>query len=292
MLQRLFYILPLLSPILGQTSNSWPADSIQSFKIQAPYLNLKFQQSSSSAYSIEAKDLLIKNTKGELLIQSKEFFKPSPQSKNTVQLKISGPSKPVSVFTKDSRLNFSGWKSPVAISSLKGQLTSLNTSGNWILGLKSGSINMKKHKGEIRLKSFEMKALVENSSGAFNFQLNEGHLKLEKSQGSAELTGDQADIQFSNFKGDIKAFSQSGAIKGSLKPGQVEVKTKTGNINLNTMGQGSYVTAYTERGKIYAPKYFNKKFEGKSTRAKGRILSKTKKGNVLIESERGNISIW
>ena len=299
MLKSSFYFIMLFYPVLGggQDLKDWSSASIQSFKIQIPHLQITFQESSSSSYQVESKNphLTMTNNKGELTIQSKDFLSPSlfarALSKNKVKLKISGPPKPIFIGTGHSQIQFFGWKSPVFISGLTGQLKSLNTSGDWHIGLKSGSVNIKKHKGNIKLKSFHTNANIQDSQGVFNLELNEGSLKLKSSRGSVELTGDQADILFTKFRGDLKAFSRSGAIKASLIPGDIKIQTQRAPVSLQVMEHGASVSAYTERGKMHVPRYLNKKFEGKSTRISGRLLSKIKKGDIFIESERGNIYI-
>ena len=136
-----------------------------------------------------------------------------------------------------------------------------------------------------------MQARIQESHGDFNLELNQGSLKIKKSSGSLELTGDQAPIQLSQWTGDLQAFSRSGAIKASLSPGDIKIESESAPVRLHVTEHGPYVRAYTENGKMYVPRYLNKKFEGKSTRASGRLLSKIKKGKISVESQTGNIYI-
>ena len=285
----------IFGPVFG-AEKIFPAQDIKHLIIQAPSIHLKIQHSNSSNYILKGvEDLNFQIEKGKLSIKSKDFSSEKAWSgkntKKSLNLEISGPSKDLQIFSFLSNISISNWTQTVFISSFKSKIKSSNTRGSWKISLKEGTVNMTKHKGPFQLKALQAYLKLDKSEGNFNFQINEGKITIRRSKGQVSFTNDKPKIQLTQFTGDIKGFSRLGPIQASIQANEVDVSTEEGSIRLYFLKQGPKVKAYTEKGKIYAPKYFYKKFSGKSTYVSGQIKSKIKKGQVSVKTERGNVYI-
>ena len=285
-----------LFPFAKGAEKSWPAKDITKLVIQAPSLNLKVKTSSSPIYNLKgAEGLDFQLEQGKLLIKSQNFSSKQAWSdkktKKSLNLEISGPSKPLQIVSFSSNISISGWTKPVFISSFKADIKANNTKGAWQISLKKGNINMTQHKSALKVKSLQTRLKLDKSAGSFDFQVNEGKITIKNSKGQVNFTNDKAKIQLTQFTGSFKGFSRSGAVQAGIQANEVDVSTEEGLVRLYFIKQGPLVKAHTEEGKIYAPKYFYKKFSGKSTSVSGRIRSKLKKGQVSVKTERGNIYI-
>ena len=274
----------------------FPAKDITDLIIQVPSLNLKVKQSNLSTYTFKKTEGLdIESTQGKLLIKSQDFSSKKAWSdkspKKSLNLEISGPSTNLQIFSFLSNISISSWTKPVFISSFKGQIKANNTKGAWQMSLKAGKVNMTRHRSSLKIKSLQTQLILEKSEGNFDFQVNEGKLTIKKSKGRVSFTNNKPKIQLTQFTGNLKGFSRLGPIQASLQANEVDISTEEGAIRIYFIKQGPKVTAYTEEGKIYAPKYFHKKFSGKSTLVSGQIKSNIKKGQVSVKTERGNIYI-
>ncbi|MCY4320858.1 MAG: hypothetical protein OXC37_00415 [Bdellovibrionaceae bacterium] len=288
----LFQFLIFLPAIA--TEKVFPAKDIKSFTIQIPSLNLNIKHSNSSNYTIKGgEDLEFQIEQGEFSIKSKDFSIKSAWSNKTksINLEIFGPSKDLQIFSFKSKISISNWIKSVFISSFKSQINSNNTKGSWKLSLKEGSVSMLRHNNSLNLKAFQANLKLSQSEGNFNFQINEGKVTIKKSKGKLTFNSDKPKIHLTQFTGDIKGFNQQGDIRASIQADELDISTKQGAVRLYFMKQGPKIKAYTEEGKIYAPRYFYKKFSGKSTYVSGRIKSKISKGNASIKTEIGNIYI-
>ena len=208
-----------------------------------------------------------------------------------IHLEISGPSKRLKIFSFSSNISVSNWTQAVFISSFNSEIKSVNTKGAWQITLKTGNINMTKHNSPLKLKAFQANFKLNSGKGDFDFQVNEGRITLTKSSGHMSFMSDKSKIKLTRFKGNLTGFNRLGEIQARIQADNVDVSTKQGPIKLYLWGQGPKIKAYAETGKIYAPKYFYKKFSGKSTLAKGQIRSKITKGSVSAKTEQGNIYI-
>ena len=282
-------------PVMG-AEKVFPSKDINSLIIQVPSLNLKVKQSNSPNYTLKGSEGLdFQIETGKLFIKSQDFsFQKAWSNKNakkSLNLEISGPSKDLQVFSFVSHISISGWTQPVFISSFKSQITSNHTKGSWQISLKEGAVNMTKHKSPLKIKSLQARLNINRSEGDFDFQVNEGKITVRKSKGQVSFTNDKSKIQLTQFIGSLKGFSRLGSIRAGIQANQVNVSTEEGTVRLYFIKQGPKVKAYTEKGKIYAPKYFYKKFSGKSTHVSGQMKSTIKKGQVSVKTERGNIYI-
>ncbi|MDE0092294.1 MAG: hypothetical protein OXN83_03295 [Oligoflexia bacterium] len=282
-------------PCLGN-DKVFPAKDIKSIHIQVPRLNLKVTPSDSPVHTVKGtKGLDCKVEKEALVIKSQDFSsKKAWSNKNKekpLELEISGPSKNLQIFSLFSDISISNWSQPVFISSFKSQIKSVNTKGSWHISLKEGAVNMKKHKSPLSVKAFKIHFNLNHSEGHFNFQVNEGKIAIKRSKGRMNFMSDKSKIQLTQFIGNLKGFNRLGEIRATIQADQVDISTEEGAVRFYFIKQGPKITAYTETGKIYAPRYFYKKFSGKSTQASGRIKAKIKKGYVSVKTERGNIYI-
>ena len=278
------------------TEKNFPAKDIKALVIQVPSLNLKVKQSNSPFYKLKGSEALdFQIIKERLFIKSKDFSSKKSwsdkNSKKSFNLEISGPSSSLQIFSFLSDISISGWLKPVFISSFKAQIKANNTKGAWQISLKEGKINMTRHKSPLKIKAFQTHLRLVKSEGKFDFQLNEGKITIKNSKGQVNFINDKPKIQLTQFAGTLKGFSRLGAVHASLQANELDVSTEKGVVRLYFIKQGPKVKAYTEEGKIYAPKYFYKKFSGKSSLVSGRIRSDIKKGQAVVKTERGNIYI-
>ena len=287
-----FFLFFLCSPLFGE-EKTFPPGEIKSIIIKVIHLDLKAIKGKSTNWTIKWNgNLSFQLDEGLLTIESNKFNSKkawSSKSSKPVTLEISGPAVPVKLFSLSSKSSFSSWTEPVFISSLKGSITGSKNEGPWELSLKEGKINIHRHQGPLTIKSFRAHFILSSSKGSSQFHINEGHLTVKKSEGELNFTTDKAEINLTQFKGSLKGFSQSGKITASIQPETVDLFSGEGAIRIHCIGQAPEITAYTERGKIYGPKYFHKIFSGKSTKVSGRIRGPSKKGTVSLKSDTANI---
>ncbi|MBC6416024.1 MAG: hypothetical protein GDA46_06525 [Bdellovibrionales bacterium] len=294
-MKKIIFLL-LMFPFLSLAGEkSWSIKEIKSILIQVENLKLQFQEKQSSSYHLTWKGKLsFKNEKGQLHIQSQNFSSKNSwsDSKTKVEIILSGPSLPVSIFASFSEITFSLWKSPVFISSFNGRIKMENTSSDWNISLQEGHIDTFKHRGLLKLRSVQTDLNLTESEGTFDLQINEGKLNLIKTKGKLVFNSNKLFVHLKFFEGDIKGFTHFGQVIASAKPNEVNIQTREALIRFYVMGQGPQVEAYTQTGFIYAPKYLNKRFRGKSVKVSGRIRSTlNKKGNINLKTETGKIYI-
>jgi len=286
----------LLSPSLLWATDQkvFKAENFQSILIKVPYLDLKFEHKNSSNYTVEwTGKLSTRVDKNTLLLKSPDFdsIKLWSKQQKPVILKISGPSRPLQLFSFSSKISSKSWKESVFISSLKGELNATNSQGSWKMSLKEGTVNIYQQKGSLEVQAFQLKSLIKSSEGNFQFYMNEGSLRVKNSKGKAEFITDKANVRLTQFKGSLKGSSQSGNIKASLQADKVELFAKESILQISTFKHAARITAYTESGKIYGSRHFHKQFSGKSTKVTGRVKGSVKKGLISLKTESGNIYI-
>ena len=298
-LNPLFYLLLIFfcSPLLGLAEQkTYSSKEIKFLTIKAVHLNLKVKKTNSKLYKIKwTGPFSFQNKNGLLKVESKDFNSKHlwniKSSKNPLTLEISGPSVPIKIFTFSNNSSFSKWTKPVFLSGFKGNVKAGKNIGPWEITLKEGAINIDKHQGSLSVKGFRLNSFITSSKGSFQFHTNEGELKIKKSQGELNFTTDKGKVRLTQFKGSLKGFSQSGTITAFIQPEKVDLFSRESSIRISFMGQSPRVKAYTERGKIYGPRYFYKQFSGKSIKVSGRIRGSNKKGEVSLKSDTGNIYI-
>ena len=292
-----FFILFLIGfPLFGE-EKLFSSQEIKSITIKAVHINFTAKKQSSKFYTVKWKgDLSFETENGHLIIKgkgfnSKKLWNFESSNETPLDLEISGPSFPLKLFAFSVQGFLSKWTKPVFISSFKGHLRGLKNEGLWNLSLKEGSIHIDQHQGPINLKAFRVNKVLSSSKGHFQFHINEGQLRVKKSEGVLNFTTDKANVRLTKFIGSLKGFSQSGSFSASIKPENVDLFVGDNSLKIYLMGQGARVKAYTEKGKIYGPKYFHKKFSGKSTEVSGRMRGSEKTGKVFLKSNTGIIYI-
>ena len=231
---------------------------------------------------------------GLLTIESDNFTSVSAGDtksvKNVIVLNISGPAVPLKLFASSSNISISHWTETVFISSFKGTLKGLKNRGPWNVSLKTGNLDIQEHQGALVAKCFRGNQRITKSSGTFHLHINEGSLKIIQTSGDLNFITNKAKIKLTKFKGNLKGFSHSGEIRGVVQAKEVDLSSKEGSLRMSFIGQAPRIRAYTERGRIYAPRYLHKKFSGTSTEVSGRIKGPVKKqGAVSLTSDTGNI---
>ena len=285
------------APFGTNATEKWSVQELQSLLIQAQNLKITFQKAPSSFYSVTGgtEDFSFVLKEGQLKIQSKDFSskKQWHEKDQKLELVFSGPSSiPVEIFSGQLEMSIKNWNSRFFISSFKASIDLRDTAGTWDLDFYEAQVFVKNHKGAFNLKSFQTKLDFKNSQGVVDLQVNKGQIKVKDSKGQLNIVGNDLKMDLNNFEGDIEGFTQLGEVKASLKPEQLKLKTGQAPISVNVHGRGVQVLAWTQQGQIYAPRYLNKKYEGKSIRVSGRIRSKIKKGEINIETEKGNIRVY
>ena len=275
----------------GEQKN-FPVQSVKLIDVKAMDLEIKVKKHSLKVYTINwSEDLSFKDQDGALTFQSEDFFKGEKKGASKSILEIKGPGLPVSIFTLSVKASFVNWTNPVFLSSFEGDIKGSNNRGLWEISMKKGRLNLHRQKGALSLKGFHIDSFITSSEGDFKFQINEGRLKMKKCKGKLDFTTDSAKIELTGFEGSLNGFSQTGPFSGSIKPDKVNLFVAESPLRIYFMGQATKVKAYTERGKIYAPKFFYKKFSGRSTEVLGRTKGSRKKGEALLKSDTGTIYI-
>ena len=285
------------APLGLNATEKWSVQELDSLLIQAQNLKITFQKTPSSFYKVTGgtEDFSFVLKEGQLKIQSKDFSskKQWHEKEQKLELTFSGPSSlPVEIFSGWLEVSVKNWKSRFFISSFKGLIDLKKTAGTWALDLYEARVSVKNHQGTFNLKSFQTDLDFKNSQGVVNLQVNKGRIKIKDSKGHLNIVGNDLKMDLNDFEGDIDAFTQLGTVQASLKPEKLKLQTGLAPVRLNVQGRGVQVAAWTKQGHIYAPRYLNKKYEGKSIRVSGRIRSKVKKGDINIETEKGNIRIY
>ena len=207
-------------------------------------------------------------------------------------LTIKGPSVPINFYLSSASIKISNWKDPVYIFLFQGQVEGVKNKGDWNLVLKKGKVTSVEHEGNVSLKSFSVESLFKKFKGSFDVQFNEGSFKVSRGEGDVSFISDKGKISVSRFEGSLKGETVSGNVAASIKPKSVDVFSKSGRLNFYFRKTGPRVSAYSEKGKVYAPKYFYKKYSGTSLKASGRLKGIPKKGEVHLKTDTGNISFY
>lgn len=271
-----------------------PATELKSIVIKAPHLNLTVRQNSSPNHSIKWMGALsVQVKKGVLTIQSPDFNSKkswtSPSSKKSLTLNISGPSRPLQLFSFSSQSSFTGWTKSIFISSFKGGVKAHKNKGPIEISLKEGAVNIRRQTGDLTVHGFLVHLSLDSSEGDFRFYINEGFLKIKKSKGAVHFTTDKAETRLTRFTGSLKGFSRSGAVRASIQPDMVDLFVEESPLRISFLKQAPKITAYTEKGKIYGGRHLHKQFSGKSTKVSGRMKGSVKKGEVSLKTLAGNI---
>ncbi len=292
----IFFLLFLCLPLFGE-EKTFSAGEIKSITLKVVHLNVKVVKNHTADWTIKWMGDLYFHTEGGLLtirsrnVSSKKSWRVS-SSKPVLTLEISGPSVPIKIFSFFSQSSFSSWTKPVFISSFRGNIKGSKNKGSWNLSLKEGRIDIDRHQGSLSVKGFRVNHLLSSSKGRFQYHINEGQLKVEKTEGLLNFITNKAEVKLKQFEGDLKGSSQSGKITAVIQPENVDIFSGEGAVRFSFVGGYSpQITAYTERGRIYGPKYLYKKFSGKSTKLSGWFRGSKRKGKVFLESNTGNIYI-
>lgn len=290
-----FFPLFVCAPLLGE-EKTLPAKEVKSIVIKAAHLKLKAKKIDSAVWTIKwTGNLSFHSENGLLTIVSSDFNSKkswgSKSSRNVLALEIYGPAVPIELFSFSSKSSFSDWTKPVFVSSFKGSIEGFKNKGLWELSLKEGEVDIHHHQGPLSVKGFHVNHRLFSSKGGFKFHINEGLLEVKKSEGQLDFTTNKAKIKLTQFKGSLKGFSQSGEVTVFIQPEKVDLFAGEGAMRVYFMKQAPKVKAYTERGKIYGPRYLYKKFSGKSTEVSGQIRGLSKKGTAVLKSDIGNIYI-
>ena len=208
-------------------------------------------------------------------------------------LTVSGPSAPLYLFMKRGSLTLTNWKRALFLSAQDVQVVGKGNEGTWNLTLNKGKLNLEDHKGSVRFKGFHSTLSLKNIQGDLDFQFNEGSLRAKEIKSSSSRFVTYAgSVNIRNFEGKLKGFSQEGKVSLSyLKSEDINIKTQVGPIYITSPKKSIKVSAYSEKGKVFAPKHFYKKLSGRSQTAKGWLAGSFGKAKALLRTETGNIYI-
>lgn len=291
------FSLIIFSNLLYAQTQELVARDIQSILIKAFKLRLVLKSSTSAKYRItwNGGDLSVKNQLGVLTIISKNYdsiksFK-NVLKKPLITLTITGPSRDLQATIFDSHTSVSRWTNPIFISSAQGKLYGLNNTGSWKLYFKKGLIDLGNHTGSLIVKGFHIKNHIHTGQGSLNFYINEGLIKVKDFEGDISFVTYKAKTFLKHFTGDLKGSSTLGNVNASIKAKKVDLFVKNAITKLYFMGQSPKIKAYTETGKIYAPKNLYKKYSGTSTTVSGRLPGVIKTGSALIKAHSGIVYI-
>ena len=293
------HLLACLFFSLSCQAENFVINKANSIKIKVPSLILTFKNKKGQhKISIKGKaeltekegNVVIKNSDFE---SGKKWKEANWQDKDkSTQVVISGPSVPIEVYSSSLSLNANELAHDVFVSARKGQIKTYKTKSNWKILLRDGTFSSEEHEGNVFLQSFHLKASVKKQNGVFDFLFNEGSLSVRGGKGAVNFFTNKASLTMKYFEGSLKANTVSGDVLAFLKPEEVNVESERGKLNFYFRKQGAKVQAFTERGRIYSPRHFNKKYSGRSLKVQGRLKGFPKTGDVFLKTQTGNIYFY
>ena len=286
-----------LSCISYGETKTFSAKDIQSIKVEGIKIKVFFKHTNSKNFKIKLdKPFSVKIKKTVLEIKDPSYKNKNSWksftffSKKERTLRITGPSKPVSIFSAHLWVDFSKWKSSVFISSYHSKILGNKNKNSWDVFSKESNLNLNHHEGDINFKGFSLNAVLKNfSKTKSHFYFNDGLLKVAKGSGDIFFTVDRAKIDIKNFTGNLVGTTRSGPVNVSIKTDKiVDVFSQEGEVRFYSKKMGVKFFAYTEKGKIYAPRHMHKEYSGKSIKVTGRMKGK-KQGKTSLRTNTGNI---
>ena len=274
----------------------FPAAVTRRVIIRSLGAKVHFKKNSSHDYQVEWQGAAsVENKEGDLVIEEAGYHEVKSWGEaggKPLKVTVSGPGgAPVSVFAFSVSVHFVRWEAPVFVSSLSGQIQGEGNKGPWRLSLREGALDIKGHSGDVEAKGFRAASNFQSGKGNFRWQFSEGSLRFTEGQGAVDFSTDKGEVRIKKFKGSLKGSSKSGPVRASMEPDQVEVYSSEGTLRFHFMGYGAELVAYSERGKIYAPRRLSRDFSGRAYKVMGRLKGKPKKGKISLKTNTGAIYI-
>lgn len=305
--EKLVFVILLFSiPCFGKVSpgkvspgkispskiTSIPAEEVKQIIVKAPNWILNFK-AAKGPYKFDlqgplAEKIFIESVEGTVKIASN-----NTSQKEEAVLNVTGPGAPLSLFALQGKIHISHWKHPVFIFSKDVKLEGYKNNGSWQFSSNNGKIKLNQFEGKLEARGFQLNMSLQNLKGKFLFHFNEGELKADKGAGKLAYVTDKGNIVIKNWQGNLTGESVSGSLRGiSLQPNTVQAHSIKGMIAMSFINSRPLIDAFSEEGRIRAPKYMNKKYAGKSLAVKGRLRGNGRlEGKVSLKTERGNIYI-
>ena len=165
--------------------------------------------------------------------------------------------------------------------------------GPWRLSLREGGLG---YKGAIagmwRLRDFAPHPTFSREREISGGSLAREVCGSQRGRGLWISPTDKGEVRIKKFKGSLKGSSKSGPVRASMEPDQVEVYSSEGTLRFHFMGYGAELVAYSERGKIYAPRRLSRDFSGRAYKVMGRLKGEAEKGkNFLKKQTQGQFTL-
>lgn len=286
------FFLLLSFPVVAELTR-FSAEEVKQIVVKGPNWVLHFQHS-KGPYQFELKGPgALKASEGTIEAISENYQNTKEKKAESSSLKVTGPSTPLSLFVSQAQVNLSQWEKKMFIFARQAQIQGQKNKGSWQISLKKGQIKLNQFEGELKAKGFHLDMDLKQLSGQSDLQFNEGRLKVQDGQGHLIYKTDKGDTMIKNWKGDVTGHSVSGSLNGRLKkPGTVRISSEKGPVFVNILSGRPLIKAFSESGRVRCPRYFNKKYAGKSLTVEGRLKgSGDNEGNVLLNTGSGNIFI-
>lgn len=292
------------------TEFRYPIKDFSSLEIKAE--NLKFKVTGESKfhrftlYSGVTEEIKKEIKDGKLLLSWLD-----PNNKKPLVIHYQGKLSALKTVSKKLNMEIKDQKEMGLV--VKAESANILSSGNeGVFGFffEKGSLNLSKHKGDVRLESYGVKTqldevegnlalrnfagvnMIRNITGNLSFVGNQGSLELDKLEGKINFESHSANMIVRGLKGEIRGKAKLGNIKLFLEESnRVRLRAKESKVNLYMpKNSGSHVNIGTGDGDLRFPKYLEMKRYPTVKVATGRLRGRLG-GSVFVRTEKGDIKL-
>ena len=301
---RLFFnFLALLMALSFQisyaNSKNFASKDVKSILVKGINFDITFEDKASKQIKVITNDKIdISLKSGQLEIINSDFYSKRKWGSNqkTLKIQIKGPSKKVNIHGDQINASFKKWKAKSFLSATKASVTDSQRKGDLNLFIRKGSFKSTGHTtGSVYLNGFVVQADMSNFKNVkTGFYFNSGKLKISKGSGDLSFSTDRAPVSIKRFSGNVNGGSYFAPVQANVKvKNKMNISSKQGNLRIYLSGGvGARVYAYSESGKVYAPKYMHKEYTGKSTKVVGRAKGAKSRARVHLKTDTGLIQVY
>ena len=313
------------------TVNAWagvvevPADGVQRLLIKGLEANVIVSSSpQAKAIRISGVDdvltpgLYIVEKKGSILEMhlnewvSKNDWKAQLGAKrNRPTLEISGAPLAVEIYLRDGQVQLSKLSKETRVVSVKGRVTSTDSSGPLEIFLHQGDVVVQNQTGrtkidqyqgtttirnvqaDLDLAAFTSTVSVEKFRGLLNLNTQNSPTKITQSSGTVQLDNGKGAIVIQQFQGRVDGSTQEGPLNMTLlAESETHLRSQSGRVQIQLpAASGAALNLVTTEGDILIPEglKINRGSAEKSFR--GRLKGEIQKVAVTVRSQEGVILI-
>lgn len=289
---KLLFFIFLCSSVFAQSLDFNSAEYV-GIQIKASNLDVKFQESTTNVIKIfgidknqwnfktdSSKNLIIEENTNYTKKTLSEFLDNSSSvSVNNIKKKmlIQAPSVSLDVRVRKGDFFVENLRRDFNYTAVSGSVKLIKTSGEGVIFLNSGEINVDSHVGKLKLEGFQLKTVVKNSQSdiqtrthTINFSLekNIGVLNLQSYQGQFLINQNSGVFFLDQAKGSLGFSGNIGRLEANLgdvsmdlklaKDQEAAIKIQSGKITAaSTQGSflksGALMSLISKESDIYLP---------------------------------------